>query len=172
LDLFVSAPNLLGPLAGGNLDLNPPIPGLHRVLLRRLLCALRAPPVPGAYGAVLDTGSPLALFPHDFWHNRFGWRVGRDFDELSVAGIGTVLTVQVLGHQVSCRLARLRVPIELAGSNLAGNRLRLDSLVCQLADPSPLSFIILGLWGGAFTGRRLVVEPQPNSDDLQARLEF
>jgi hypothetical protein len=103
LDLFVSAPNLLGPLAGGNLDLNPPIPALHRVLLRRLLCALRAPPVPGAYAAVLDTGSPLALFPHDFWYNRFGWRAGRDFDELSVAGIGTVLTVHVLGHQVPWR---------------------------------------------------------------------
>jgi hypothetical protein len=172
LDLFVSAPKLLGPLSGGNLDLNPAVPGLSRVLLRRLLCALRAPPVPGAYAAVLDTGSPLALFPHDFWHNRFGWRAGRDFDELSVAGIGSTLQGQVLGHRFTCKLAQLRCPIELVGMNLAGDRLRLDSLVCQLADPGGPAFIILGLWGGAFTGRRLVVESQPNSDELQARLEY
>jgi hypothetical protein len=172
LDLFVSAPNLIGPLRGGNLDLDPPIPGLPRVLLRRLVCTLRAPPVPGAYAAVLDTGAPLTLFPHDFWHNRFGWRAGQHFDELSVAGIGTVLTAQVLSYRFPCRLARLRVPIELVGRDIKGDRLRLDSLVCLFAETGGPSFIILGLWGGAFVGSKLTIERQPNADDLQARLEF
>jgi hypothetical protein len=172
LELFVLPPPLRHFPANGNLDLAPAVGALHRVLLRRLSCALLVPQLRGTFEAVIDTGAPLTIFPHQFWHRDFGWQVGRDFDELSVAGIGTALQGQVLGHQFTCKLARLRFPIELVGSHLAGDRLRLDSLVCQLADPSALSFIILGLWGGAFTGRRLVVESQPNSDELQARLEF
>jgi hypothetical protein len=171
LNLFVSAPRVGSLVPGGNLGLEPPLPGLDRVLLRQLVCSLRVPPVPGAYEAVLDTGAPLTIFPHSLWSGQFNWRAGRDFDELSVSGIAS-LTGQVLGYRYPCRLARLRVPVELAGRDLKGDRLRLDSLVCQLADATGPPFIILGLWGGAFTGRRLAVDPQPNSDDLQARLEF
>ncbi len=156
----------------GELILDPPVPGLNRVLLRRLVCRLRVPPVPGAYDAVLDTGAPLTIFPRDLWHHQFKWQVGRDYDELSVAGIGSTLTGQVLGYRYSFRLARLRVPVELAGRDPKGERLRLDSLVCQLAEAGGPPFVLLGLWGGAFTSRRLAVEPLPNSDDISARLEF
>ncbi|QJW95909.1 hypothetical protein [Frigoriglobus tundricola] len=62
--------------------------------------------------------------------------------------------------------------VELAGRDPKGDRLRLDSLVCQLADISGPPFVLLGLWGGALTGRRLAIEPRSNSDDLDARLEF
>lgn len=104
------------------------------------------------------------------WSERFNWQAGRDYDELTVAGNPT-LRGQVLGKQFTCRLARLRVAVELAGADLKAPRLRLDSLVCQLADTGGPAFVILGLWGGVFTGRRLAVETPPGSDDLAARLE-
>lgn len=171
LELFVRPPLRFTP-PDGDLVLSPAVSGLNRVLIRELSCTLRVPPIPGAYHAILDTGAPLTVFPRDLWDHQFKWRAGRDYDELSVAGIGTVLTGQVLGYRYSFRLARLRVPVELAGRDPKGDRLRLDSLVCQLADAGGPPFVLLGLWGGAFTGRRLAVEPQPNSDDLHARLEF
>lgn len=172
LELFGGVPRMGSPVPGGNLDLSSPVAGLNRVLLRQLVCSLRVPPVPGVYEAILDTGAPLTIFPYKLWHHQFKWQAAQHFDELSVANLGTTLTGQLLGYRYSCRLARLRVPVELAGRDPKGDRLRLDSLICQLAEQGGPPYIILGLWGGVFAGRRLVVEPQPNSDDLQARLEF
>jgi hypothetical protein len=156
--------------AGGILPLDPPLAGLSRVLLRRLTCNLRVPPTPGVKLALVDTGAPLALFPHDVWAHDYGWQVGRDFDELSVPGLS--LSGQVLQYRYSFRLARLRMPIVLSGKSLTGDRLQLDSLVCQFATPGGPPFIILGLWGGAFTNRRLVIDEEPGGDDLLARLEW
>lgn len=172
LDLLVEPFPVANLPANGNLPLDPPLTGLNRVLLRRLYCRLRVPTIPGARSAIIDTGAPLTIFPHTVWYHDFGWRAGRDFDELTIAGVGTTLQGQVLGHRFTCRLARLRVGVELAGRDPKGDRLRLDSLVCQLADPGGPSFILLGLWGGAFAGRRLAVETQPGTDDLTARMEF
>lgn len=170
LDLFVSAPARLTP-TDGNLIVDPPLVGLPRVLIRQLVCQLRPPPVPGAFEAVLDTGAPLTIFPHRYWSGYFRWQAGRDFDEIQVAG-GHSLTGRVLQHHYSLRLVRLRVPVVLSGKNLKGDRLTLDSLVCQLADPGGPPFVILGLWGGALTNRRLVIDEEPGGDDLLARLEF
>ncbi len=58
------------------------------------------------------------------------------------------LVGQTLGFRYSFRLARLRVPIFLAGRDLAGPRLQIDSLVTQLAEPGGPPVILLGLWGG------------------------
>jgi hypothetical protein len=160
LELIVLPPDVRNLPVDGNLPLDPPFPGLDRVLLRRLQCWLRVPPIPGAHDAVLDTGAPLTVFPHTLWNHQFRWQAGRDYDELSVAGVGTVQQGQVLGHR------------ELAGRNPRGDRLRLDGLVCQLADRGSPPYVILGLWGGVFEGRRLAVERLPASDDLAARLEF
>lgn len=172
LDLLVEEMDVVGLPPKGNLLLDPPLPGLNRVLLRRLYCWLRVPPISGAKAAYLDTGAPLSLFPRQVWKNDFHWQAGRDFDELSVAGIGGTLQGQVLGHRYSFRLARLKVPVELTGRDPKGDRLRIDGLVCQPAETGGPPFVLLGLWGGAFVGRRLAVEPRPNSDDLVARLEF
>jgi hypothetical protein len=109
LDLFVGAPVPFTP-PDGNLNLNPPIPGLHRVLVRELACSLRVPPHPGVFKAILDTGAPLTIIPRDLWDYRFRWQAGRDYEELSVTGTGTTLRGQVLGYSYSFRLARLRVP--------------------------------------------------------------
>ena len=62
LDLFVGPPTPFTP-PDGNLDLNPSLPGLNRVLIRQLSCSLRVPPISGAYTAILDTGAPLTIFP-------------------------------------------------------------------------------------------------------------
>lgn len=172
LDLFVTPPDLQLLPATGNLPLDSPLPGLNRVLLRRLSCLFRAPPSPGAFRAIVDTGAPLTVIPHRLWDGQFHWQPGRDFDEISIAGVGSVLRGQVLGHRYSCRLARLRMPVELAGRNPRGDRLRLDSLVCQLAEPGGPPAIILGLWGGVFEERRLRIQRQPHSDDLAAQLEW
>jgi hypothetical protein len=171
LELLIAKVGLAGALSQTDLPLDPPVPGLNRVPLRRLYCWLRVLAIPGARVAYLDTGAPLTVFPRQVWKNEFNWQAGRDYEELSVAGIGT-LRGQVLGYRYSCRLARLKVPVELAGHDPKGNRLRLDSLVCLLADIGGPPFTILGLWGGVFTGRKLVVETRPNSDDILARLEF
>jgi|SRR5581483_859043 len=171
LDLFVEAIPVVGLPGDGNLVLDPPQVGLSRVLLRRLYCWLRVPPISGAYKAVIDTGAPLTVFPRQIWDHQFRWQAGRDYDELSVAGVGATFRGQVLGLRYSCRLARLRVAVELAGQDAKAPRLRLDNVVCQLADSGGLQFVILGLWGGPLVGRRLAVEPRP-ADDLAARLEF
>lgn len=170
LDLFVSAPARLLP-TDGILVVDPPLPGLPRVLIRQLVCTLRAPPAAGAFEAVLDTGAPLSIFPHHLWSGHFSWRAGRDYEEIAVAG-GYSLTGRVLHHRYSLRLARLRVPVVLAGTNLQGDRLTIDSLVCQLADPGGPPFIILGLWGGPLTNRRLAIDEEPGGDDLLARLDW
>lgn len=171
IDLITEKFEGVGLPPDGNLVLDPPLPGLDRVLLRRLFCWLRVPPIPGAKTAVIDTGAPLTIFPHSVWYSDYGWRAGRDYDELTVAG-GAALSGQVLGHRYTLRLARLRVPVVLSGKNLKGDRLQLDSLVCQLADPGGPPFVLLGLWGGPFDNRKLAVEREPNGDDLLARIEF
>lgn len=172
LELFVGPPGSPTSPAAGNLDLAPPLPGLSRVLLRRLSCTLRAPPAPGAFRAVVDTGAPITLFPHAIWSGLFNWRAGRDYDELAVAGLGTTLRGSVAGGRYAFRLARLRVPVELAGATPGGPRLRLDGLVCQLTDPGGPPYIMLGLWGNALDGRTIKVTRRPGSDDLSAQLDF
>jgi hypothetical protein len=172
LELFVEPFPVANLPADGNLPLDPPLPGLNRVLLRRLYCRLRVPPIPGAMSAIIDTGAPLSIFPHTVWYHQFGWRAGRDYDELTIAGVGGTLQGQVLGHRFGCRLARLRASVELAGRDPKGDRLRIDSLVCQLAEPGGPPYILLGLWGGALTGRKLAIDARPLSDELAAKLGF
>jgi hypothetical protein len=172
LNLFVDAVQVRNLPPDGNLILDPRVPRLDRVLLRRLSCVMRAPPVRGIFEAILDPGSPLSLFPYRIWHDTFHWQAGRDYDELSIAGIGKTLQGQVLNHTYTCRLARLRRTIELSGTNLKGDRLKLDTLVCQLADSGKTPYILLGLWGGAFDNSRLVINRKPGGDDLEAQLEF
>lgn len=171
LDLYAKPLRVRDLSADGNLVLDPPLPGLPRVLLRRLTCLLRVPTVPGAREAVLDTGAPLTVFPFDVWSREYRWQAGRDYDPLSVAGVAGVLHGQVLQHRYQCRLARLRVPVELAGRSL-NVRLRLDSLVVQLTEPGGPPYIILGLWGNALDGRTIQIARHPGSDELAAHLRF
>ncbi|MBA4191050.1 MAG: hypothetical protein C0467_23950 [Planctomycetaceae bacterium] len=128
LDLYIEKLQVTNLTTDGTLSLDPPLPGLSRVLLRRLYCLLRVPPISGARVAYLDSGAPVTIFPHKIWHDHFCWQAGRDFDELSIAG-APPLTGQVLGRRYTCRLARLRVAVELAGRDPKGDRIRLDSMV-------------------------------------------
>jgi hypothetical protein len=80
---------------------------------------------------------------------------------------------QLLGASLTCRVVRLKVPVVLAGTSYAAeNLLRIDHLVAQLSDTDEPKEMLLGLWGGVFEGRRLVVDRTPNADDLAARLEW
>jgi hypothetical protein len=144
LDLYVDPIRISALAGGGDIRLDPPTAGLPRVPLRQLSCALRVPPIPGAKRAIIDTGAPLSLFPHQVWADEYRWREGRDFDILTVAG-NPPLRGHMLGLRYAFRLARLRVPITLAGQNLTGPRLQIDSLVTQLAEPGGPPFILLGL---------------------------
>lgn len=167
LELIVEPPP---PPAPAQFLLMSSVLGTGRVPIRRLWCDLRCPPRSGAYRVVLDTGAPVTIFPHALWSGKFGWRAGRDYDELPVAAAN--LHGHVAGRRYSFTLARLRVPVELAGRDLRGDRLRLDGLVCQLADPAGPPLTLLGLWGGAFVGRKLAVDPDPAGDDLTAALDW
>jgi hypothetical protein len=71
LELLIDKVEVVGLSDDGVLPLDPPLPGLDRVLLRRLYCWLRVPPIPGAYKAVIDTGAPLTVFPHRLWNHQF-----------------------------------------------------------------------------------------------------
>jgi len=143
LELFVEPVPVINLPADGNLLLDPPLPQIKRVLLRRLSCTLRFPPARGFFQAYLDSGTPISVFPYRVWHTCFGWQSGLHYDELSIAGVSKSLKAQVLTYSFNCRLARLRVPVELFGMNLRGDRLKLDSMVCQLADPGSMPYILL-----------------------------
>src|SRR6185437_5440651 len=162
LELFAQPKQGVDLPTDGNLSIDPPLAGLDSIRLRHLSCMVRVAPVPGVEFAYLDTGAPISIIPHRIWTGKYGWKAGEDFEVLNVRGMSS-LSGQVLGHRYSFRFARLRVPLELAGKNLKSKRLRIDSLVCQLADPSSLPFFIIGLWGGVFEGRSLVVERLPRS---------
>ena len=161
LDLLIEEPSVVGLPAEGNLVLDPPLPGLNRVLLRRLFCWLRVPPVPGAKVAYLDTGARGSPFSRiRFGSTTSTGKPGRDFDELSVAGIGTTLTGQA---------ARFRYLVPARGRGCRSNsRTRPEGLLRSGSIRSCASSRTRvvrrssssGLWAGAFTGRRLVVEPQ------------
>jgi hypothetical protein len=125
------------------------------------------PPIPGAKRAIIDTGAPLSSFPHQVWANEFRWREGRDFDTLPVAG-NPPLVGQTLSFRYSFRLVRLRVPVTLAGRDLTGPRLQVDSLVTQLTEPGGPPFILLGLWGGVLDGRSLKFNTAPDGDPSAA----
>lgn len=159
----------------GVLPLDPPLrnPLLERLPAQRLYAVLRCQPTPGAIDIVLDTGAHFALFPQRFWRDRFGWVEGRHFESCHIAGVGRVLGGRLLAQSFRVRLVRLAVPVELAGKS--GDRLRLDHLIAQLAEPATPrddpKFAVLGLFGGVFEDRRLAVERSP-ADDLTARLEW
>ena len=160
----------------GILPLDPPLrnPPLERLSAHRLYAVLRCQPIPGAIDVVLDTGAHFALFPQRFWRDRFGWVEGRHFESCHIAGVGPVIGSQLLAQSFRVRLVRLKISVELAGKN--GDRLRLDHLIAQLAEPAAVrddpKFAILGLFGGVFAGRRLFVDQSPTGDDLTARLEW
>lgn len=167
VELIVEPVEIRGVAADGDIPLEPPQPGLARVPLRRLTCYLRVPLVPGAQRAVIDTGAPISYFPHQIWANDFRWREGRDFDILPIAG-NPPLVGQTLGFRYPFRLARLRVPIILAGRDLRAPRLQVDSLVTQLAERGGPTVILLGLWGGVLDGRRLEFGTAPDGDPTAA----
>ncbi len=121
----------------------------------------------------LDTGAHFALFPQRFWRDRFGWIEGRHFESCHISGIGPLTGGRLLAQFFRVRLVRLKVPVELAGKS--GDRLRVERLIAQLAEPATPrddpKFAVLGLFGGVFESRRLAVE-RSTADDLTARLEW
>ena len=171
LELMVQPTQSRGWPVGGDLSLQAAPSGLQRVPLRHLAAMIRCHPHSGAYPILMDTGAPLSVFPFDLWSGRWSWQVGRDFDELSVVGIGGRLGGRVAGLRYTGRLVRTRVSVELRGTNI-GPRLRLDTLIVQLADPGGPTFPLFGLWGNAIEGRSIHVTRQPGSDDLAARLDY
>jgi hypothetical protein len=159
----------------GVLPLDPPLqnPALVRLPVHRLFASLRCPPKPGALDVLLDTGAHFALFPRHVWRDRFGWVERRHFESCHIAGVGPLMGGQLLDKSFRVRLVRLLVPVELAGRG--GDRLRIERLIAQLAEPNTVAddpkFAILGLFGGAFEGRKLAVDRSP-ADDLTARMEW
>lgn len=165
---------------GGNVPLSPPLtqPPLAFLRLRRLRCQCRVTlsAAPGDFGfadAVVDTGCPISLIPKHVWRGKFQLEEGKHFDVCHIADFGERFRSQLLGAALTCRVVRLKVPVVLAGTSYApADLLRIDNLVAQLSDTDEPKEMLLGLWGGVFEGRRLVVDRVPTSDDLTARFEW
>jgi len=159
---------------GGVLPLSAPLAGpqLGRVRYLRTVCNYRVPPISGAREAILDTGAALSLIPRGQWRDDFGWREGVHFEVCDFAGLGPLLDAQLLSHAFRCRIVRLKVPVVVAGSLVDGPRFQIDNLVAQLPETEQPKLTLLGLWGGVFEGRRLVVDRVPNGDDLTARFDW
>jgi hypothetical protein len=158
----------------GILPLSAPLadPPVHRVLNLRMFCNYRVPRVPGAREAILDTGAPLSLIPRWLWRDQFGWREGVHFDVCDFAGLGPFLDAQLLSHVYRCRIVRLKVPVEVAGTDLRGPRFTVENMIVQFPETDHPRLTVFGLWGGVFEGRRLVVDRPPTADDLTARFEW
>lgn len=162
----------------GNVLLAPALasPTLTHLRLRRLRCA--------CYGyrsvaagdcdvatALVDTGCPISLFPKHIWQGRFRYEEGEHFEVCSIADFGERVRSQVLGSSLICRTVRLKVPVVLVGTSYAPDHmLRIENLVAQFSDTNEPKQVLLGLWGGVFEGRKLVVDRQSTSDDLATRL--
>jgi hypothetical protein len=173
LELYVEPVRLRNMASAGDFILELPAVGLGRIPLRQLTCVLRVPRVPGARRAVIDTGAPLSHFPHQVWAHEFNWREGRDFDILPVVGDPT-LRGQLLGYSYTFRLARLRVPVTLAGQNLSGPRLQVDSLVTQFSSsPSRAARrSSCSVCGAAYSTTAGWRSPPPPTATRPAALEF
>lgn len=158
----------------GVLPLTTPLTGppLVHVLNLRLSCNYRIPRVPGVREAILDTGAPLSLIPRWLWRDQFNWREGVHFDVCHFVGLGPWLDAQLLGTSFRCRIVRLKVPVEVAGTNLRGPRFSVENMIAQLPEADAPTFTLFGLWGGVFDGRRLVVDRVPTADALTARFEW
>jgi len=127
----------------------------------------------GYADAVVDTGCPISLIPKKVWSGSFGYEEGKHFEVCSIAELGERVRSQLLGSSLTCRVVRLKVPVVLAGTSYAAeNLLRIDHLVAQLSDTDEPKEMLLGLWGGVFEGRRLVVDRTPDGYDLTARFEW
>lgn len=166
----------------GNVPLDLPLssPPLTHLRLRRLRCA--------CYGfrtattdstdrdvttAIVDTGCPLSLFPRHIWQGRFRYEEGKHFEVCRIADFGERFRNQLLASSLLCRVVRLKVPVLLVGVSYSPDHfLRIDNLVAQFSDTDEPKQVLLGLWGGVFEGRRLLVDRAPTSDDLTARFEW
>jgi hypothetical protein len=159
----------------GLLPLDPTLrnPPLQRLSAHRLFCTFRCQPTPGAIDIALDTGAHFALLPRRYWRDRFGWQEGRHFESCHIASVGPLIGGQLLNQSFRVRLVRLLVPVELAGKS--GDRLRIERLITQLAEPTTPrddpKVAVLGLFGGVFDGRKLAVDRTP-ADDLAACVEW
>lgn len=165
---------------GGNVPVSPPLggPPLAALRLRRLRCLCRvvlsqSPGDTRFAHAVVDTGCPITLIPKNVWQVAFRLREGTHFDVCRITDFGERFRSHLLGSSLTCRVVRLKVPVVLAGTSYAPeNLLRVDNLVAQLSDSDEPKEMLLGLWGGVFEGRRLVVDRVPGGDDLAARFEW
>jgi len=139
-------------------------PVLKRLRIPRLKCLFRSPPSPGAFEAIFDTGAPVSIIPFSLWNDRFRWREGVHFEVCEIEGLGRNVEAQVLSANYQCMIARLKVPVVLSG--LHGDRTQLDQLITQLPLTREWNRLILGLWGGIFEDRQLMLDRLPNTDEL------
>lgn len=166
--------------SGGNVAILPPLtaPPLTRLRFRRLRCLCRVQRSVGLsdFGfadAIIDTGCPVSIIPKHIWKGAFHFEEGRHFEVCHIADLGERIRNQLLASSLTCRVARLKVPVVLAGTSFAPEHLlRIDNLVAQLSDTNEPQEMLLGLWGGVFEGRRLVVDRLSETNDLAARFEW
>jgi hypothetical protein len=133
-------------------DSQGPLPLFHKRLKSLVLVGSSSTPRDG----LMDTGSPLTIFPERIWKNHrqeIEWFTTPPSSTLkswwsSISG--------VTGGAVPCELGR----ISLTVIDLSGNTLRPIPVVAKFAQDNGLlpNRVILGLWGGILEGRRLMLD--------------
>jgi hypothetical protein len=132
--------------------------GLGTVHLERLLVGMQIgalPPIFAEEGFV-DTGAFLSIFPEQCWRqflHEIHWPTTQDEAALpkwctTVRGLG--------GGKCPCRLGR--VAVELYSSKRPKKRIGPGDLFALFAfDKGTMRYPLLGLNGGSFDGRRLII---------------
>jgi hypothetical protein len=140
--------------AGGSLNVHRP----------QFWCLLEVPGFLMPRDAVIDTGSPLVIFPRAIWVH---CQEGRDYEWLPFDG-PTPPPGRVLGWQFTFRIARFLVPLAVMDTQLTTSVPR-PGVIAAFAGGDPpaspgrkaLPPVIVGLWGGVLEASRIAVERDP-----------
>ena len=114
--------------------------------------------------AVIDTGSPLIIFPAVIW-SRF--QLGIDYEFLPFAGPNP-LPGRVGSWQFSFQIARFLAPIAVMDTGLSVRIARSDVIAAFASGDPPappgrkaLPPVIVGLWGGILEDGRIGITRNP-----------
>lgn len=141
----------------------------------RLYALLEVPGLLLPRDAIVDSGSPLTVFPEAIWSL---CQPGRDFELLPFVG-RPPQPARVLGWSFTFRIARFLRPLAFVDANL-GTRVERPGAVVQFADGNPpirpgargLPPIIVGLWGGLLEGGRMGIERNPLAGGVRGEIAF
>ena len=137
-------------------------------------CLVRLPNTLMPRDAIIDTGSPLSLFPRGIWDK---FQEGRDFEWLPFQLGYIPIPSRIAGWSFSYRMARMLQKMSLF--DMQSELLR-ESIIAQFAEGNPPAppgskrppYIVLGLWGGVLEDTNLRIQTDPGTGQVAGTLEW